>query len=421
MRYVSDLHSGRVNPRHLKFNLEVAHREHDLPQFLREDLVSSADVRGALAAVEPPFAGYRRMLDALHRYLELARQDDQEKLPIPSRALAPGDKYHGLARLLRLLRLLGDLPAAESVGENSTIYEGPSVTAVKHFQQRHGLEASGRLDSTTVKQLNVPLSFRVEQTRLTLERWRWVPRSFTAPPIVVNIPEFRLRAFADRDKVALRMSVIVGKAYRHQTPVFEQNMNYVVFRPHWNVPASIQRSEIVPAITRDRGYLAKNNYEIMTRQGNTIASDEISDDTLAKLTTGELGLRQKPGPSNALGQVKLMFPNEHSIYLHSTPAPHLFSNSRRDFSHGCIRVEQPAELAAWVLRENPEWTLERVRAAMQTGKDNVQVNLATPIPVLILYGTAVVDDQNQVHFFDDLYGHDARLEKELRRGHPYPR
>jgi murein L,D-transpeptidase YcbB/YkuD len=197
-------------------------------------------------------------------------------------------------------------------------------------------------------------------------------------------------------------------------------MKYVVFRPYWNVPPSILRSEIVPAIRKDRDYIAKKNYEVVTPQGNVVTSGTISDDTLQQLSAGKLMVRQKPGPTNALGLVKLMFPNEYNVYLHSTPSQQLFSQSRRDFSHGCIRVEKPAELAAWVLRDKPEWSLERVRAAMQTGKDNVQINLTNPVPVLIIYGTAVVDRQNEVHFFDDIYGYDADLEKVLARGYPYP-
>lgn len=155
-------------------------------------------------------------------------------------------------------------------------------------------------------------------------------------------------------------------------------------------------------------------------QGSVVTSGTISDDLLEQLAGGKLQVRQKPGPSNALGLVKLIFPNEYNVYLHSTPSQQLFSQSRRDFSHGCIRVEKPAELAAWVLRDNPGWSLERVRAAMENGKDNVQVNLVSPVPVLIIYGTAVVDEQYVVHFFNDLYGYDAALEKLLARGYPYP-
>ena len=186
------------------------------------------------------------------------------------------------------------------------------------------------------------------------------------------------------------------------------------------MPPSIQRSEIVPAIKKDREYIAKKGYEVVTAQGDVVTSGVLDDDMVQQLSAGKLLVRQKPGPNNALGLVKLMFPNEYNVYLHSTPAPQLFSQSRRDFSHGCIRVEKPAELAAWVLRDKPESTLERVRAAMQSGPDNVQVNLSKPVPVLILYGTAIVDEADQVHFFDDLYGYDAALEKVLAGGYPYP-
>jgi murein L,D-transpeptidase YcbB/YkuD len=419
MRYVSDLHIGRVNPQHFKFNLDVSAKKYDLPAFLRDKLIQGADVRAELDQVEPPFAGYKRTLRALQQYMKLSRQDNAEQLPVPAKPVGPGGTYDGVPRLTRLLRLLGDLPDG-AASENSNIYAGPLVDAVKHFQARHGLGPDGRLGTQTLKQMNTPLSFRVEQLRLTLERWRWVPYQFPRPPIVVNIPEFGLRTYNQDGSIDLMMNVIVGKAYRHETPVFERDMKYVVFRPYWNVPPSILRSEIVPAIRKDRDYIAKKNYEVVTPQGSIVTSGTISDDILQQLSAGKLMVRQKPGPTNALGLVKLMFPNEYNVYLHSTPSQQLFSQSRRDFSHGCIRVEKPAELAAWVLRDKPEWSLERVRAAMQTGKDNVQVNLTNPVPVLIIYGTAVVDQQNEVHFFDDIYGYDADLEKVLARGYPYP-
>jgi len=237
----------------------------------------------------------------------------------------------------------------------------------------------------------------------------------------VNIPEFRLRAFDKDGRVVLSTNVVVGKAYRHETPVFEEEVRYVVFRPYWNVPPGIQRSEILPAIRRDRDYVPRNNYEVITSGGNVVTSGTISDEVLQQLSSGKLAVRQKPGPGNALGLVKLMFPNEYNVYLHSTPSQQLFSSSRRDFSHGCIRVEKAAELAAWALAVNKEdWTLEKVLGAMQGTKDNVQVNLASSIPVLILYATAIVDDNGVEHFFDDIYGYDAKLEKVLAKGYPYP-
>jgi len=352
----------------------------DLAEFVRTRIVDGQNIQSVLDGVEPPFAGYKRTQVALQHYLELAKQDDGEQLPVPAKTIAPGDPYAGIPRLTRLLRLLGDLPADVQVPDDPNVYAEPLVDAVKHYQFRHGLDSDGRLGAQTVKQLNVPPSNRAKQLELTLERWRWVPYAFQQPPVVVNIPEFRLRAYGDDGKPELIMNVIVGKSYRHQTPVFERDMKFIVFRPYWNVPPSIQRSETVPAIVKNRNYIAEKNYEVTTQSGQVITSGAISDDVLEQLRTRKLAVRQKPGPTNALGLVKLMFPNEYNVYLHSTPSPQLFSQSRRDFSHGCIRVEKPAELAAWALRKNSGWDLARAQAAMQTGKDNVQVNLTAPAP-----------------------------------------
>jgi murein L,D-transpeptidase YcbB/YkuD len=420
MRYISDLHMGRVNPKRFDFGLNEKTSHYDLPQFLRQDLVDGQEIKAELEKVEPPFLGYKNTQAGLRRYLELSRQGDAEQLPVPAKALQSGSPYAGVPRLTHLLRLLGDLPADAVVPAGDT-YQEPLVGGVKNFQSRHGLLANGRLGPETVKQLNTPLSQRVEQLRLTLERWRWLPQEFPQPPVVVNIPEFRLRAYGNEGNVVLSMNVIVGKAFRHETPVFDEGMKYVVFRPYWNVPPSIQRSEIVPAIQRNRNYIANKNYEVTTQGGEVVTSGAISDEVLQQLRAGKLAVRQKPGPSNALGLVKLIFPNEYNVYLHSTPSQQLFSQAKRDFSHGCIRVEKPAELAAWALGDKPEWTLEKVRSAMQTGKDNSQVNLTKPVPVLILYGTAVAEEDGSIHFFDDLYGHDADLAKALAKGYPYHR
>ncbi len=420
MRYISDLHIGRVNPLHLKFNLDTGPQKYDLPLLLREKLVNGSDVRVELDRVEPPFPGYKRAKGALQHYLELSRKDDGEQLPVPPKPIDPGKPYGGTPRLRRLLILLGDLSAETPPAQDPTIYDESLSAAVKRFQERHGVTPNGRLGPQTVQQLNVPLSFRLKQLRLILERWRWVPYQFTQPPIVVNIPQFRLGAFDENGKLGFTSNVIVGRAFRTQTPVFIKDMKFVVFRPYWNVTRNIQRAEVVPSIRKDRDYVAKKGYEVVTPKGEVVTSGTINDEVLQQLSIGKLQVRQKPGPANALGLVKLMFPNEYNVYLHSTPAPELFSQSRRDFSHGCIRVEKAAELAAWVLRDKPEWSLERVRAAMESGQDNLQVNLSKPIPVLIIYGTAVVDEQNVVRFFEDIYGHDAALEKALAKGYPYP-
>ncbi|HET7453643.1 MAG TPA: L,D-transpeptidase family protein [Thermoanaerobaculia bacterium] len=420
MRYVSDLRIGRIHPSHFAFGLNVDQKKYDLARFLRERIVGAADVPSALENVEPPFGGYRRTEQALARYLELAGKAEGEPLPAVAKPVKPGQTWEGVPRLVTFLKLVGDLPADASLPDDSGTYGGALVDAVRRFQSRHGLDADGRIGAGTVAALNVPLRGRVLQLQLALERWRWLPEDFGAPPIVVNIPDFRLRALDENNRVAMDMRVVVGKAMRSQTPVFAQEMKYVVLRPYWNVPSGILRREILPAVRRNRGYLAARNYEVTTQAGQVVSSGEVSDDVLAGLQSGKLAVRQKPGPTNAMGLVKLIFPNAHAVYLHSTPAREFFSRSRRDFSHGCIRVEKPAELTAWVLRRNPGWSLERVQREMESGPDDVRVNLAEPVPVFIVYGTAIAEEDGEVHFYDDIYGHDAELAAALARGYPYP-
>ena len=420
MRYVSDLRIGRINPQHFKFGLIVERKKYDLATFVRDRILVASNLHAVLDEVEPPFAGYRQTEHALSRYIDLARTDDGEKLPDVKKPIDPNQPYAGVPRLVRFLRLVGDLPAEATLPEDPQTYGGSLVDAVKHFQRRHGLDPDGRLGSSTIKQLNVPLRDRVLQLQLTLERWRWLPAEFSAPPIIVNIPDFRLRALDDNNRVVMDMRVVVGKAMRTQTPVFTREMTYVVLRPYWNVPASILRGEIIPAIQRDRSYIARKNYEVTTADGNVVTSGEISDDVLAQLRAGNLAVRQKPGPSNALGLIKFIFPNEHNVYLHSTPSQAAFSRSRRDFSHGCIRVEKPAELAAWVLRNNPDWSVERVQQGMRSGNDDITVSLVKPVPVFIVYGTALAYENGEAHFSDDIYGHDAKLAAALAKGYPYP-
>jgi murein L,D-transpeptidase YcbB/YkuD len=420
MRYVSDLRIGRINPQHFNYGLSVEGKKYDLAQFVRSQVIPSSNLKETLDGIEPPFAGYRRSEQALARYVEIARMDDGEKLPAASKPIEPGQPYAGVPRLTRLLRLVGDLPEDAVQSRDAGIYGGALVDAVKRYQRRHGLEEDGRLGAGTIKQLNVPLAGRVRQLQLTLERWRWLPAEYSAPPIIVNIPDFRLRALDENNNVALDMRVVVGKAMRTQTPVFSRDMTYVVLRPYWNIPPSILRGEIIPAIQRDRGYIARKNFEVTTHDGKTVTSGVISDDVLAQLRAGKLMVRQKAGPTNSLGLVKLIFPNENNVYLHSTPSQNLFSRSRRDFSHGCIRVEKPAELAAWALRNNPGWTLEKVQQGMQSGNDNVTVNLAKRVPVFIVYGTALAYPNGEVHFSDDIYGFDAKLSTALAKDYPYP-
>jgi L,D-transpeptidase YcbB len=420
MRYISGLHIGRVNPKHFKLGFDVDQKKYDLPQFLAQKLLVASNVPEVLNGVEPPYYGYQRTELALQTYLALADKDHSPPLPDVQKTLAPGDAYSGAEALAQRLQLLGDLPQGPVTDAKPGIYQGALVDGVKHFQTRHGLGADGRLGKDTLVQLNTPLSVRVQQLDDALERWRWLPADFSPLPVAVNIPEFVLRVFSPDHRVAMRMNVVVGKAVRNETPVFAEAMKYIVFRPYWNVPLSITRGEIIPALQKDGGYLAKKNFEVTDQSGKIVTSGAVSADVLAQLRSGKLLVRQRPGPSNSLGLIKFIFPNEHNVYLHSTPAQSLFSQSRRDFSHGCIRLEKPADLAAWLLQGQPKWTLDAVKAAMQSGPDNQQVNLTPPVPVVIIYLTALVEENGEVYFFNDIYGHDQRLNAALAKGPPYP-
>jgi L,D-transpeptidase YcbB len=417
MRYISDLHMGRVNPRLFHFGLDINHQQIDLSEFLRQNLVRATDVSAVLETVEPPFPIYRRTQDALKKYIQFASLDDGEPLPVPSRAIKPGDAYAGTPRLAKLLALLGDLPPESKESSGAGNYEGALVDAVKHFQERHGLDPSGVLDAPTLRELNTPLSHRVTQLQLALERMRWLPHDFARPPIVVNIPEFRLYTLNEKYVTAFTMKVVVGKAYGHQTPVFANEIRSVILRPYWNVPQSIVDAEMIPHLEKNPSYLSANSYEIVDKNERVVIEGPVSTEVIEQLRMGKLRVRQTPGPENALGLIKFEFPNQYDVYMHGTPAKELFSRTRRDFSHGCIRLEDPVKLATWVLQGMPEWTVEKLRSGME-GEKTVEIKLKEPIPVLIFYSTAVVLEGEEPHFFHDIYALDADLVRALAKHVP---
>lgn len=399
MRYSLDLHLGRINPRPFRSEFDVEPDIRGPSDFLRKRVLSAADVEAAFASVEPAFPSYRRLVKAVQRYKNLALLDDGEQLPFPETPVRPGDPYPGIPRLTRLLKLVGDLPLRAAASPSR--YTGTLAKAVKRFQRRHGLPPDGFLGERTVRQLNTPLAQRLRQLQLTLERWRWLPHRFSRPPIVVNIPEFRLYAGG-----ALSQKVVVGMAFEHESPVFASQLTEVVFRPPWTVPMSIQLAELLPKLEKDPAYLEKNGFEVIDSKDVVVSTGPVGAEALARLRDGQLYLRQRPGPHNSLGLVKFQMPNAHSVYLHGTPSRRGFWESERDLSHGCIRVEDPLALAAWVLRDQPEWKRERIRAAMEGG-ETVTVKLAEPVSVLLQYGTAAVKEGGEVSFFEDIYERDA--------------
>jgi L,D-transpeptidase YcbB len=418
MRYIRAIHCGRVNPKEFKFELDMGGEQLSLAEFIQTQVVNAGDPAAEIQKMEPPFLGYRTLLALLPVYEGYANRAEGEKLPTTTKTVRAGQPYAGAVRLGQFLQIIGDIPAAAQLNPSATIYDGVLVEGVKHYQDRHGESPTGNLDARTINELNTPPAVRIRQIKLTLERWRWLPHSFSQPPVVVNLPEYRARAMNPDGTVAFYKNVIIGKAYGHKSPIFEKEIQYVVFRPYWDVTPSIQRNEIVPHIQKDPNYIARNNFEVVTPLGEVVTDNQVSPEVLEGIRSLHLLVRQKPGNTNSLGLVKIIFPNPDNVYLHGTDAPGLFSQDIRDFSHGCIRVEQPADLVAWVLRNNPGWDLERVKATMNGEKNNLQVNLVTRIPVLIVYGTATVNEENQVRFFDDIYGYDAELDKALATEHP---
>jgi murein L,D-transpeptidase YcbB/YkuD len=323
---------------------------------------------------------------------------------------------------------VGDLTTGDAArtmrSADSTRYDTVTAAAVRRFQDRHGLAPDGVLGPGTVAAVNVPFSRRARQIELAMERIRWLPEIEHEPFIVVNVPGFKLRAFDSlntKGTTAFMMNVVVGRdQVGRQTPLFERDMRYIVFRPYWVITRTILRKEVLPSARKDLSYLAKHRYEIYSGSGDYGPAVPTTAENLERVARGELGVRQQPGPKNSLGLAKFIFPNDHNVYLHGTPATELFSRARRDFSHGCIRLEDPPRLAVWVLRDPKKWSAAEVQKAMD-GPKPLQVNLAKPLPVLICYSTAVVRADGKIAFYDDVYRHDAELEQALAKGYPYGR
>ena len=290
---------------------------------------------------------------------------------------------------------------------------------MKSFQQRHALDADGVIGAATLARLQVSPAARVRQIELMLERLRWTPLLQGPRMVVINIPEFVLRAYEVRDgriRVQREMRVIVGKAYDTRTPLFDEDMRFIEFSPYWNVPPSIARHETVPRLRRDPGYFEQQGFEFVAGDGRVQTT--LTPHALDAVLAGQMRIRQRPGEHNALGYIKFVFPNRDHIYLHHTPATQLFERPRRDFSHGCIRVEKPVELATFVLQDMPQWSEARIREAMSARRSST-LRLTEPLPVLIAYGTTLVKG-GRAYFFDDIYGLDRVLDSALRQRPPRP-
>jgi murein L,D-transpeptidase YcbB/YkuD len=429
VRYLEDLHLGRINPQALNFDIDVPTRRaaFDVATLLNDQLVDATDVPAIAASVEPQNPLYKNTEAALHDLrTQAAAETAAAPQPLPAlptgvKPIAPGGSYAAVPQLLARLQFLGDAPADLA----ATTYNSDLAAAVKHFQGRHGLATDGKLGQGTLDALNTPLSARVQQVNDALERWRWLPDNYQQPRVLANLPEFMLRAYNADHTLAFKMRVVDGEAQgNHDTPIFVRLMRYVVFRPYWNLPPSIIKKEIVPHLVRSGlSYLPSHDYEVYKNDGTVVTSYTVDD-----IEHLRYGIRQKPGPKNSLGLVKFLFPNEYDVYMHSTPELNLFELARRDKSHGCVRLQHADQMALWVLsndQPDPEtqtkWDTDSVSEAMNGDNNNKTWNLKTPLPVVINYFTAMADEDGSMHFFNDVYGYDKELEAALAKGRPYER
>lgn len=332
---------------------------------------------------------YKQLQASLTQYYNIQKNNGWDSIAFPAKVYKKGDASDAVLQIKQRLQLLGDLPQ----GDTTSMYDSATVAAVKSFQRRMGLTSNGVANVSFMKELNYPISERIKQILINLERDRWMAAESDSNYIMVNIPEYKLYVY-DNGELQFDMNTIVGKDGT-STVIFTGNLKYIVFSPYWNVPVSIVKKEIVPGIARNKNYIAAHNMEIT---GHTSGGLPI--------------VRQKPGGNNSLGHVKFLFPNNYDIYLHDTPNHSLFSSTNRSFSHGCIRIQYPDKMAAYLLRNDTTWTKQKIDSCMDLDHEK-WVTLKKPVRVFIGYFTAWVDRDNKLNFRHDIYKHDEEMADKL--------
>ncbi len=413
--YGSHLLIGHVNPETIQSEWLIESRETDLVAIL-EKALDANDIGTALSELRPSHPGYARLKEALVHYQKIMQNGGWPEVPRGPK-MEQGDQGPRVRALRSRLISSGDLDQPlESITD---LFDQTLEHAVRRFQERHGLEVDGVVGRDTLRSLNTSAKQRVGQIKTNLERWRWLPHNLGWRYILVNIANFELDA-VQNGQIVMTMRVVVGRRYR-RTPVFTGNMTHLELNPYWNIPTKIAVRDILPKIQNDLEYLTRQNIRVF--QSWELDAPEINPASIdwfhVTPTNLSFKFRQEPGPRNALGRVKFMFPNKFSVYLHDTPAHALFQKRKRTFSSGCIRVEKPIELTAYLLRGDPEWTHERIVTAIDSGETQI-VRLPEPIPVHLLYWTAWVDADGKIHFRDDIYGRDKKLGRVLRERPPIP-
>jgi len=409
--YVADVREGRLVPREVDPRLFASARDKEVDlRALARSAIASADLRSFIEEQSPQHRHYRSLIPALARYRKIAQSGGWPAIP-QGPTLKRGMTDPRIQFVRKRLSITGEYTDPDLT---STTFDEPLERAVKLFQERHFLTPDGAIGKKTLAAMVVSAEERVRQIIVNMERWRWTSRKMEGRQIFVNIASYQLAATLGED-IEISMPVIVGREY-HMTPVFSHEIEYAEFNPFWNVPASIAGNEYLPQLRKDPNVLRGKHIRIFAGYDEDAAEVDPTSVDWKKVTNSGMNkyrLRQDPGPWNALGTVKFIFPNQYNVYLHDTPNHALFEREKRTMSHGCIRVSRPHELAAQILgSEDERWTIDRAKEAVQSNKRQI-VNLETPMPVHILYRTAVVRDDGAVYFGEDIYGRDKLLEKAL--------
>lgn len=352
---------------------------------------------------EPLHQEYGALKIALQKYMEIEKNGGWPQVNLKNNFMVQGMKSHEVYQLARRLYISGDLNEEKS----DSLFDEHLTFAVKKFQQRHGLDEDGKIGKETLQALNVPVEERIACILLNMERWRWVPEKPGSQYIIINIPEFRMRIYEEHQE-KWGMNVIVGKNGT-QTPVFNDEIEFIVFSPSWNIPKNLVIRQFLSSIKEDPSFLDRMNMELLEGYYTEPVVDHhrVNWDTI-HAENFPFTIRQKPGPNNAMGLIKFLFPNEFHVYLHDTPEGILFSKTDRDFSNGCIRVEKPVKLAEYLLRHEKEWTSQKIKQEMHSGTETI-TRLKNKMPLYILYFTCRADNNGNIQFRNDLYGHDERL------------
>lgn len=411
LKYAALLKKGRILP--TKVDTKLFWQPKEIDHLAALQLVSELrNVNGFFDAWEPQGPLYKSLKRGLADHRAIEDAGGWERVPVID-VLRPGEQHEIVPKLRARLALTDGASAAARAGEE-TVFSQDLVEAVKRFQRRHGIEDDGIVGKKTLFQINIPVAQRIRQIELSLERIRWMPEDLGNDYILVNIAGYELGRFVGGE-LRERMRVVVGKPY-HQTPVFSETMTYVELNPYWNVPRSIAVNEELPKLQSAPASRAERGFEAVIGDKpvpvTSINWNQYSRDNFP------VRLRQKPGPGNALGQVKFMFPNRFNVYMHDTPARSLFSETNRAFSHGCIRLARPIDMAELVLETVPGWNRERIEQVLAGGERTV-VSLASPIEVHIVYSTAWREADGTMQFRPDIYRRDAKLYAALF-GQPYP-